>query len=78
MRGQMGNKQDLQDFSRFKMKGSTMAEKTDECANPSCNCPAEMASNYCCEACEKEEHDPEIGCHCGHPECEAGSAMPIA
>lgn len=53
-----------------------MAEKTDKCANPECHCPAEMASDYCCEYCERAVHDPEAGCHCGHPECTLGDTMP--
>ncbi|MGE0104678.1 MAG: hypothetical protein AB7H86_19720 [Blastocatellales bacterium] len=46
-----------------------MTEKTDKCANPECNCPSGIDSEYCSEYCERVVHDPEAGCRCGHVEC---------
>ncbi|MBK7599099.1 MAG: hypothetical protein IPJ07_11520 [Acidobacteria bacterium] len=53
-----------------------MSQKTDKCENPICNCPARMDSEFCCEYCEKEHHEPEDGCKCGHPECRVSATMP--
>lgn len=47
-----------------------MSEPTEKCANPACHCPAHLDTGFCSEYCESAEHKVELGCHCGHAECE--------
>lgn len=53
-----------------------MTEKTDKCANPDCNCPSGIDSEYCSEYCERVISDPETGCRCEHPECRRVELQP--
>lgn len=46
-----------------------MAEKTEKCAHPSCNCTAAHDSKYCSTFCEGAGNKPDITCNCGHPAC---------
>lgn len=43
---------------------------TDKCAHQACHCPARMDNEYCSDHCAGLEHENEIHCHCGHPECQ--------
>jgi hypothetical protein len=47
-----------------------MSEPTEKCTNPACHCPAQLDTGFCSEYCENAEHKIELGCHCGHAECE--------
>jgi hypothetical protein len=47
-----------------------MTEPTDECAHPTCHCPAEFDGEYCSDFCRYAANLPDATCHCGHEECD--------
>jgi len=47
-----------------------MADNTQKCAHPSCNCVAAKDSKYCGTLCEGNAGKPDIICGCGHASCE--------
>ncbi|MFN7945354.1 MAG: hypothetical protein U0Z53_08385 [Blastocatellia bacterium] len=48
-----------------------MAEMTDKCANPNCNCPARSGQPYCSDHCmhANDNIDTRTTCGCGHADC---------
>ena len=46
-----------------------VAEKTDTCAHPPCNCTAGHEGEYCSEYCAEAPGEFPGSCQCGHPEC---------
>jgi len=51
-----------------------MAEgrRQGKCKRDTCGCPPSEDSDYCSQECEdaSKVHMMEIGCSCGHPECD--------
>lgn len=48
-----------------------MAELKDKCAHANCHCPAPAGSDYCSDYCSLNADDLEIGCSCGHSNCQS-------
>ena len=51
-----------------------MADKKDEgkkrtCKNPPCGCRVPEGEDFCSVNCASTEHETQIDCDCGHPEC---------
>jgi hypothetical protein len=48
-----------------------VASEPKKCAHPSCQCHITTGDKYCSEICKDAgAEETEIGCDCGHPECE--------
>jgi hypothetical protein len=47
-----------------------MADNTQKCGHPACNCRAAKDSKYCGTLCEGNAGKPDIICACGHAGCE--------
>jgi hypothetical protein len=45
------------------------ATETNQCAHPSCTCPALPGSAYCSVQCAAMKEIPDIDCRCNHPAC---------
>lgn len=50
-----------------------MADRSEKCAHPSCNCKRAEDSKYCSAFCEGNAKHPDVVCSCGHAACEAGA-----
>ncbi len=50
-----------------------LAETTNTCARPGCNCSAPPEGEYCSDHCRGASGDIATECHCGHAGCKDGA-----